>query len=124
METQRFGFSSIVALEEDSTGCVIGCVNFQFEWFLRIRVSQDGFRGEDVYDAIKGFSACGGPIEWGVLLEQCCEWLYYVRKTRDKCSVVIQEAQGAANFSHSFKRLWPCFQAIGFGRVGFDSVVV
>ena len=63
METQRFGFSSFVALEENGACSVIGGVYFQFKGFFGVGVRQDGFRSEDVYNAVEGVSACGGPMK-------------------------------------------------------------
>ena len=89
METQRFGFPSVVALEENGACSIIRCVNLQFEGFFRVRVGQDGFGSEDVYNTVEGVSACGGPMEWCVFLEQIRKWFDYMGETRNECSMIV-----------------------------------
>ena len=44
--------------------------------------------GEDVYNAVGGVGAGGGPLEQTVFLEQVRKWFDY--RERDRCSMVVR----------------------------------
>ncbi len=67
MEAKQFGLPSFVALEEDGTGCIVGCVNFQLERFVGVGMCQYRFRSENVDDFVQGLHAVWGPLKLCVL---------------------------------------------------------
>ena len=105
-----------VGLEEDGTGCVLGCVGGDSEGGREIREVEDGLCEEETFEGVKGGLAGGGPIPGEILLGEVEKRASDIRIVGDELSVEIGKAKERANIFH-LSWCGPIRDAIEFDRV-------
>jgi len=51
-----------IPLRQDCSYSEIRCIRFQNDWFLRVKMAQDGGRGKSLFQFLKGFSCFFVPF--------------------------------------------------------------